>query len=183
MLLGGLKPQLVDAATLRTAWISHDTRQSWRTEMHASPDGDRAIGNSQHGAVLVVDLERREPLTKFFTGDAGTGAGAWSPDGDLFVAAGANLAVYDTETFRRLATLQGHRGPVGGVCFHPDGSRIASAGYDGTIRIWDRTRGDMLLEIPISRESRLNAIAWSPDGSQIAVVNDRGELTVLGMRK
>jgi len=76
--------------------------------------------------------------------------------------------------------LEGHRGPIGGVCYHPSGSRIASAGHDGEVYIWDTASGDLLIRIPILDGSALHAIEWSPDGQQLATVNRGGDLIVLG---
>jgi WD40 repeat protein len=62
--------------------------------------------------------------------------------------------------------LTGHQGAVHAVDWSPDGQLIASGGHDGTIRIWDATRGDQLTSL--SSDGNVWALAWSPDGRYLA---------------
>jgi WD40 repeat protein/tetratricopeptide (TPR) repeat protein len=63
-------------------------------------------------------------------------------------------------------TLVGHRNAVYGVAFSPDGSRIVTAGYDGTARVWDAATGQPVLTFSGHRNYVLS-VAFSPDGRRI----------------
>ena len=53
------------------------------------------------------------------------------------------------------------------VVFSPDGARIASAGFDATVRVWDAVSGDELLTIR-GHSDWVWSVAFSPDGRRIA---------------
>jgi WD40 repeat protein len=45
--------------------------------------------------------------------------------------------IWDVASGRLLATLEGHTGEVVDAEFSPDGSRVVTASWDGTAKIWD----------------------------------------------
>jgi WD40 repeat protein len=49
--------------------------------------------------------------------------------------------VYDIAGGGGRTVLRGHRGPVHGIAFSPDGRRVSTASQDGTIRVWDMDGG------------------------------------------
>jgi WD40 repeat protein len=66
-----------------------------------------------------------------------SGRPAWSADGLLVAVPAENdIIVWDMEKSAPTAVLSGHTRDVRAVGWSPDGTRVISAGLDGTARIW-----------------------------------------------
>ncbi|GAC1349138.1 MAG: hypothetical protein NVSMB27_19430 [Ktedonobacteraceae bacterium] len=65
----------------------------------------------------------------------------------------------------------GHSSRVTAVAWAPDGSSIASASYDKTVRTWDPANGNSLY-IYRGHADRVNALAWSPYSTRLASASD-----------
>jgi WD40 repeat protein len=73
--------------------------------------------------------------------------------------------------------VEGHDGEIFSLAFVPDGTLIASAGWDGFLRLWDPATATPLVKLRASAKP-LSACAVSPDGKQYLTGSMEGILAV-----
>ena len=71
-----------------------------------------------------------------------------------------------TKPYTGLQFVVRHSAAVNKIVYSPDGSKIATAGNDRTVRIWDGATGTLIREMRHDRE--ITAVAFSPDGARLA---------------
>jgi WD40 repeat protein len=151
-----------------------------------SPDGRRlAASLGMGGRAFLLDLESGRHVLS--VGDAErqlvTAALAFSPDSKLLAQGLGNardtgeVLVYDAATGTRQLHLRGHRGSIHGLAFSPDGSLLASASHDRTVKVWD-VSGGKLLRTFRGHTGRVHGVACSPDGRRIASCGSDGSVRV-----
>src|SRR5262249_15627257 len=63
--------------------------------------------------------------------------------------------------------LRGHTDLVYAVTFHPDGARLATAGRDGVVWLWDLSRGKEVTRLR-AHSGFVWSLAFTPDGATLA---------------
>jgi len=146
-----------------------------------SPDGTRvAVASDGIYPIKIWDASTGEVLLSTNLGRSHTRDFpldiAFSPYGNLAATAGGdepNAKVWDPITGEVLYTLSGHTSGISGVAFSPDGTRLATASWDGAARVWDITPAKESLFIPrdLTAERQDNDLTfdvrYSPDGRRI----------------
>jgi WD40 repeat protein len=74
-----------------------------------------------------------------------------------------------------------HAGLVTSLCYSPNGDSLASAGDDGTVRIWDRMSGETCAALRDS-DGPMRCVAYSPDGRRLAAGSDDGMIRIYEAR-
>jgi WD40 repeat protein len=108
---------------------------------------------------------------------------AFSTNGKLLVSGGSaqdhSVRVWDTPSATPHGVLEGNQKQVAAVGFSSDSTKVLSAGYDGTIRVWD-LQGKLITSInqtvdkaPLNITNLLSV--FSADGTKFAYSNDMGE--------
>ena len=96
---------------------------------------------------------------------------AWSPDGKMLAASGGQpTRLWDAVTGKSVGEISENIGGGYSMAWSPDSSQMAVVDGDPNIRIWDVPTSTVKLSIASgSPESPPNCVAWSPDGTTLAV--------------
>lgn len=156
-----------------------------------SPDG-------HHVAVATHDNEKREnpqPIAQIFATTSGKlvatytahtsaiDALVWSPDGKRIASGSGSISafkedhvvrIWDPQSGHTLVTHNNYYpygdGDYKAIAWSPDGKRVASAGKDFSVDIWNAATGETQLNYACEcgGANGVVTINWSPDGKRVA---------------
>lgn len=132
--------------------------------------------------VLIVESDAHVFSTADFHGirlnnsDQSVKVGRFSPDGGAVLIAIDDAAILYSPAGRVLARLEGHQGEILAVDFSPDGTSIATASKDATVRLWSREGG--LKSVLKGHKGAVQAVDISQNGQYVVSGSDDGTARV-----
>lgn len=153
-------------------WKSQHIREREVVAIALVPDGSGLLTLSGFGhAVLKLWLPNRKraewelkvPAPVHLTASCL----AVSPDGAYCAAGFKTLHLYELETKRVVASLQGHKDWVPEASFSPSGKLLATVSVDQTARLWNVPAGSAVRTL--EQEYKVHGVTFSPDGRRIII--------------
>ena len=141
-----------------------------------SPDG-RTVAMGGDGVIGLWDLEQRTLLVPGPGLEGNMGVAGWHPNGQV-IATGDDrgfICLWDAASGALLHAMDTGVG-VRDLAWDPSGARMVSAGNDYEVDLWDMERMEHRETLYALEQSHgwwwiaPPAVAWSPDGSEIAAM-------------
>jgi WD40 repeat protein/serine/threonine protein kinase len=145
-----------------------------------SPDEQLCVAIGYEGDVVTRNLTDDSNIGLPLEDSEAAGA-AFSSNGKIFAVASelANARVWDTKTWKEVATLGGFQLGAQSVAFAPDSRRLATGSGAGAqaLKLWDTDSWQDVLTLQ-SSGSVFYEPAFSPDGNSVGALSDAGILHV-----
>jgi cytochrome c len=135
-----------------------------------SPDGQIALTGSFDATAIRWSLARNaaEQVLRFHA-DAVNAVVLLKDGRSATAGADGRIAIWTAGKAEPDAVLEGHSAPIAGLAVSPDGTMLASASWDQTVRLWPLAGGaPRLLE---GHTQNVNGVAFSPDGHTLVSVS------------
>lgn len=94
---------------------------------------------------------------------------AVDPSGEIVTAGSMDpfhIYAWNLQTGKLLDVLTGHTGPVSQLAYQSHGGTLASASWDGTVKLWDLYKGNVPTE-SLQHNSDVVCVSCRPDGKEV----------------
>jgi WD40 repeat protein len=141
--------QLADGAELQSMYYSPEALN----DVVLGPQAGQVATWSYDGRVTIWNIGTGDRAAEFAAGDLmEICSPAFSPDRKLMATAahGHEAHIWDLATRRQVATLMGHSAIVRIAKFSPAANLVATASYDGTVKLWQGPEMEIPASVPAS---------------------------------
>jgi WD40 repeat protein len=101
---------------------------------------------------------------------------AWHPGGKIIAEVNNEVRIWDVESRQVVASFTPHPYTCC-ISWSPDGTRIATAGSDDTVKVWDVQTLELVYVLE-GQTDQIYAVAWSPSSEMVAVTSHSSNETV-----
>jgi WD40 repeat protein len=116
----------------------------WVWDLAFSPDGKRLVTVDFRGIGRLWDVSTGEPLIELTGPPSGFSVAFCTADRLATGSGEGTITLWEAESGLPLISLGGHSDPIGGLACSPNGDYLATAGFDGTVRVYAADPGRLL---------------------------------------
>ena len=139
-----------------------------------SPDGARLVSASADRTVKIWNAHGDNDLTLGGHSEH-VHCIAFSSDGRQLASGAEAVFLRDAQTGVVKFRLKGHKASVAELSFSPNGTRLASASDDNTVRLWNTETGEEVAVLK-GHTQWVSGVAYSPDGNKLVSSSRDGTL-------
>ncbi|KAG6333192.1 hypothetical protein ID866_5896 [Astraeus odoratus] len=148
-----------------------------------APTGTRFVSGSRDSSIRRWDAATSQAiLPPIIHHEGGVTALTYTPDGQLLISASDHKFIYvsDAETGTLLRfpgnpdlpfILSGHKSAIYSIAISPNGTLLASASKDTTVRLWDIHKGVEHTALVRQHRLQLRCVAFTADGQRIVTAS------------
>ncbi len=169
--LVGLNNEQLIGWSLVTGKLLFNTARADATQIYYGADKTEIYTVDGVGHIRVYDAESGQIKQTLQGQPAFNGIAIYNGDNGRLALGGQNgeVKVWDLKARQSLVTIEANSQPITGLAFSSDGAQLATASSDQTVKVWDWQAKKLIIEIKVTAFK----IAFSPDGTQVAVAEDR----------
>lgn len=141
-----------------------------------SPGGEQCVALVSPSLTRMFDVQTGALLRETSHDATGLAGVAYSPDGMIIAVRTEDSTVEILDRHGNFKTsMEGHDRYISAAAFSPDSTRLVTASYDSTVRVWDVFTGKELLRLS-GHTNKVRSAQFSPDGLTIVTGSWDGDI-------
>jgi WD40 repeat protein/serine/threonine protein kinase len=143
------------------------SRSSPEQALEVTPDATLLISGNDAGVLELWNTSTHSPPVEIPLNEWGYSV-AFSRDGRRVVSGSSKIVtIWDASTGDKVIEIPAHTGTVHTVAFHPDGDKVLSGSWDGSLKMWEVASGKELFRVG-GGTREYDSFSISPNGDLFA---------------